>query len=284
MESKSRTKLLKNEVAKLFNTSRETLRHYEDMGLISPESDDKGYRLYGVDEMKLLRKIFMFRDLDISLEDMRGIITNAVSKEDYLDLLDEHKDRLKETIARYEETLKNVEQVLELSNSESGGISFKITNYPERFYLTFNPFETQVFENLKTYYDYLREVIESPYYSERELLSIFKYDSLSDFDLKESSICISVDKSALTKLGDVSRFNIKTLEEGTYLSVYYIFEEGRFKDLRDLKNIIDSYMEINNFTLNSEEAIEVEHPELSTHLPKESSIYEIQIKVEQKIK
>lgn len=280
MESKKRTRLLKNEVARLFNTSRETLRHYEDCGLITPDLDENNYRLYDVGDIKQLRKIFMFKDLDIPLEEIRGIVDGSVSKEEYLKLMDDHRKKLKLTIARYEETLKNVEQVMELLDESQEGISFKLTNYPKRYFITFNPFETGVLDSLKTYYDYFKEYIESPYYCERELLSLFKYDSLSEFDIKESQICLYLDKESLDYVKEPSSLNIKTLDEGTYLSVFYIFEEGKFDKLKDVKLIIDEYMKSNNLKLAQEDVIEAEHPELSTHLSSESSLYEIQVKVE----
>ncbi len=64
------------EVAKLFDVSTDTLRYYEKIGIISPhKSDENGYRYYSYDEIVVLMDILFFRNMELSVKDIRNIIT-----------------------------------------------------------------------------------------------------------------------------------------------------------------------------------------------------------------
>ncbi|MFQ9801800.1 MAG: MerR family transcriptional regulator [Clostridia bacterium] len=54
------------DVAKLFHLSVSSLRHYEDVGLITPEytDPDSGYRYYGARQFEVLNSIRYLRALD----------------------------------------------------------------------------------------------------------------------------------------------------------------------------------------------------------------------------
>ena len=54
---------------RIFNTTKETLRHYENLGLIEPEFDSQNYRYYDHKEIRKLRQIFYLRDLEIPLDE-----------------------------------------------------------------------------------------------------------------------------------------------------------------------------------------------------------------------
>lgn len=52
-------KYLIGEVCKLFNTTRDTLVHYEKIGLVTPKKDKgNGYRYYDIENLNSLTDIF----------------------------------------------------------------------------------------------------------------------------------------------------------------------------------------------------------------------------------
>ena len=55
------------EVSKLFHISVSSLRHYEHIGLLTPEyiSSDSGYRYYGTEQFEVLNTIRYLRALDM---------------------------------------------------------------------------------------------------------------------------------------------------------------------------------------------------------------------------
>ena len=61
------------EVARLFNLSVGTLRHYEQMGLLDPAHIDSasGYRYYGSRQLSTLNTISHLRVLDLPLAQIR---------------------------------------------------------------------------------------------------------------------------------------------------------------------------------------------------------------------
>jgi DNA-binding transcriptional MerR regulator len=63
------------EVAKLFDVSTDTLRYYEKMGMLSPHNGDNGYRYYSYDEFVVLMDILFFRNMELSIKDIKQIIT-----------------------------------------------------------------------------------------------------------------------------------------------------------------------------------------------------------------
>ena len=66
------------EVAKLFHLSVSSLRHYEDVGLITPEytDSDSGYRYYGPRQFEVLNSIRYLRALDMPLTQIADFLGN----------------------------------------------------------------------------------------------------------------------------------------------------------------------------------------------------------------
>lgn len=66
------------DVAKLFHLSVSSLRHYEDVGLITPEyiSPDSGYRYYGARQFEVLNSIRYLRALDMPLTEIADFLGN----------------------------------------------------------------------------------------------------------------------------------------------------------------------------------------------------------------
>ncbi|WP_172136197.1 MerR family transcriptional regulator [Adlercreutzia sp. ZJ473] len=66
------------EIARLFHLSVSTLRHYDKLGLVSPEAVDPatGYRYYSTRQFERLNTIRYLRELDIPLERIQGFIEN----------------------------------------------------------------------------------------------------------------------------------------------------------------------------------------------------------------
>lgn len=66
------------EVARLFNVSVSTLRHYEKIGLLPPEYIDNktGYRYYGTNQFECLNTIRYLRALDTPLEQITMFLKN----------------------------------------------------------------------------------------------------------------------------------------------------------------------------------------------------------------
>lgn len=68
------------EIARRFNVSADTIRHYTKLGLLSPERDtNNGYRRYGAQQDRRLRFLLSAKRLGFSLKDIRAILDMAAS-------------------------------------------------------------------------------------------------------------------------------------------------------------------------------------------------------------
>lgn len=65
-------------VAKLFHLSVSSLRHYENIGLVTPEyiAPDSGYRYYGARQFEMLNSIRYLRALDMPLSEIADFLGN----------------------------------------------------------------------------------------------------------------------------------------------------------------------------------------------------------------
>lgn len=99
---------LMGEVCKLFNTTRDTLRHYESIGLVNPKKDkNNGYRYYEVEDLNSLTDIFFLKKLNLSLSDIHKAVKNSTPK-DILDIINDKEKCLEEEIDK----IKNLQKTL----------------------------------------------------------------------------------------------------------------------------------------------------------------------------
>lgn len=64
-----------SEVMKILDISKKSIEIYEKNGLISPEKDESGYRIYGEKELNILKKVQMLRKMDFSISEIKLFIT-----------------------------------------------------------------------------------------------------------------------------------------------------------------------------------------------------------------
>ena len=68
-----------NEVEKVLDVTKDTLRYYEKVGLIEPQRDDNGYRNYCQDDLRVIKNIVMLRSLDVSIEEIKQIFNDELT-------------------------------------------------------------------------------------------------------------------------------------------------------------------------------------------------------------
>ncbi len=112
------------ELAKLVGITPRTLRYYDEIGLLKPaRSDSSGYRIYGGKEIDRLQQIMFYRELGVSLNQIREIITSptfnkvAALQEHHAKLL-ERKNQLELLIDNVEKTLAMTERRTTMSDKE----------------------------------------------------------------------------------------------------------------------------------------------------------------------
>jgi DNA-binding transcriptional MerR regulator len=137
--------------SRIARVSVQTLRYYDDLGLLKPVEVDRftGYRYYSFDQLPRLHRILALKDLGLSLEDIARLLQDELSAEQLKGMLrlketelKEHVDeeflRLERVRARLrqmeqEQTMPNYEVVLKkLEPQTIAGVRGKIPAYPEQ--------------------------------------------------------------------------------------------------------------------------------------------------------
>lgn len=68
--------MLINEVCKACSVTKKAVEYYEKQGLIKPKLNNNNYRCYDNNDLTLLKEIAMLRKLNISIADIKTIITS----------------------------------------------------------------------------------------------------------------------------------------------------------------------------------------------------------------
>nr|WP_312579075.1 MerR family transcriptional regulator [Sedimentibacter sp.] len=77
-----------HEISNLYNIGKDSLRYYEGLGILSPERDSNGYRLYSIQDIWKLNIIKDLRNLNFPMEKIKDYLENKTVK-NTLDILNE---------------------------------------------------------------------------------------------------------------------------------------------------------------------------------------------------
>lgn len=225
------------ETAKMVQMSTSKIRYYEKEGLIKPEkNDENGYRLYGFSQVNKLELIILYKDLGMSLNDIR-IIFDYQKPYDYheilsnsLDSVEQQLENLQKKKALLKSKLKTYEEY-EIDN-------FEIINCPERVVYIL---EDQHYSNMsvKAIFDLVeRHGINYTDYS-HDLYTIMTEN-------RERLFCVHDNSS---QFGDIE-LKSYVLPEGRYLSynTTLSFDETLFDNF----DLLDAYAKKCNIRLSDE--------------------------------
>ncbi len=99
------------EFARLGQVSPRMLRHYDQLGLLTPESvdPDTGYRSYDVQQLERLHRLLALRGLGFKLEQISELLGGEPSLEQLRGMLRLRRAQLESTVAEEQERLRRVE-------------------------------------------------------------------------------------------------------------------------------------------------------------------------------
>lgn len=105
------------ELAELAGVSARTLRHYDTIGLLRPSRNrDNDYRVYEAREVDLLQQILLYRELGMSLMDIKRLVHSGGY--DSGKALENHLDALKVRKVQLERLMENVEKTIAARKGE----------------------------------------------------------------------------------------------------------------------------------------------------------------------
>lgn len=104
-------------LAQMAGISARTLRYYDEIGILTPARiNSSGYRIYGQAEINRLQQILFYRELDVSLESIKNIVTS--SSFDRKKALSEHREKLLEKRKQLDVLIANVDK--SITQAEGG--------------------------------------------------------------------------------------------------------------------------------------------------------------------
>jgi len=109
------------QLSELAGISTRTLRYYDQIGLLYPKViNSSGYRIYGTDEVDKLHQILLYRQLDMSLKEIKMLMLN--SEYNAIIALQMHQEKLQKQKIYLDLLVKNISLTIQ---SKKEGIQMK---------------------------------------------------------------------------------------------------------------------------------------------------------------
>ena len=106
------------EIADLAGVSTRTLRYYDQIGLFPPaRTGPNGYRYYNPEHLLRLQQILFFREMDVPLKEIRGILEQ--DDFDLLAALESHRSALHSRARRLERLIATIDRTIENIKGEN---------------------------------------------------------------------------------------------------------------------------------------------------------------------
>ena len=105
-----------NELSKISGISTRTLRYYDQIKLlVPPRLSSSGYRIYGDNEVELLQQILFYRELGVSLSEIKKLMSSPdydkeKSLQSHLNELMQKKSRIESLIDSVNNTIQSLKR------------------------------------------------------------------------------------------------------------------------------------------------------------------------------
>ncbi|WP_270305422.1 MerR family transcriptional regulator, partial [Terrisporobacter petrolearius] len=118
-------KLTTGEFAKICNVTKHTLYHYNDIGILKPDScDENGYRMYTYDQLNLFYFISVMKEMNMSLNEINLFLNNRTPQkvkslfENRIEELDKEINRIKELQNMLKSRIEKIDYAFSINNKE----------------------------------------------------------------------------------------------------------------------------------------------------------------------
>lgn len=110
-------------VSELSGVSVRTLHHYDEIGLLSPQKKENGYRYYSEEDISFLQMILFYKYLGFPLKKIKELLKKEDSEVLYhlrkqLDLMQKEKQKLLTLLKTLEKTIESQERRITMSAKE----------------------------------------------------------------------------------------------------------------------------------------------------------------------
>ena len=148
-----------HEISKLLGISSDAIRLYEKEGLVTPVRDPQnGYRYYETMEIQRIMGIYLYRQLDVSIAEIRNLLTATSLQEvaDNFSYLVLHTENEIERLQKKLDKMRFMKQHIE--NLNHGQNNYSIAELPAIYTLYHQDFSKPLYSNMK-------DILTSPIFS-----------------------------------------------------------------------------------------------------------------------
>lgn len=233
------------EFAKLCNIKKQTLFHYDDIGIFSPEIKlSNGYRFYSFAQLEKFTVISILKELNMPLNDIRDYLDRRNPLE-YISLLEKKSIEIENKIKELQQMNTIINKKIDMTK-EACNINFEdiyLENLPTSYLIKTTAHGTEKEKNLAVSFakhiNYCKDNnIYSPYITggmlsieniKNKMYSSYTY-FFTQLDNNEPSLCNHIKK------------------EGLYLIAYH---EGGYYTIDKTYSKILKFIEVNNYLVTS---------------------------------
>lgn len=108
------------DISKALGLSQRAIRYYEELGFIRPRRTEGGFRIYSDHDVDMLRMVIRFKELGLSLEEIRDLISlghgeaHAAALPRLRAALSTKQQEFEEKIKRYRDGIDQINRVLRI--------------------------------------------------------------------------------------------------------------------------------------------------------------------------
>lgn len=259
-----RKKLIKSEIAKLFNVTKATIRYYEDKKIISSEEDINGYNLYDWKDVERLDIVIFLKNLGVKIKHIKEYIDNESNA---LGLLQNKRKHIDEEINKLLKVKNRIDNILAISNANIILNSVEEISIEERKFFVLKELNDN---NIKYFYDSVGDLYNKTN-GFNEVFILLHQNYNQEIDSFEYS-------KMLLPYNDIikdERLEYKIMPKGKYLGIKYVY-----KDIDDFKLAYDKiikYAKKKDMEINKMYFIELEYKDYNILYKKK--LYELQFEI-----
>ena len=251
--------MLRSEIQKETGLTRKAIEYYEDKGLIHPQKSENGYRDYSTKDLEILKKVSIFRKLEMSISDIYQCIlsggdslsTVLRGKQHQLNL-DEKRKVILEMIVKGEsnELINEKVSILEVEETIYEKLEIAFPGYfGQMLFAAYQPFLNEPLENdgMDSFYKYIDYLDRLPAFELTEEEKKYIEKISSSFDMKTLKDINQAKLDAIEGLENWMRDNEDSISQYESYKNSEEYQNSLMKQIQDkLKNFMkeNGYYEI----------------------------------------
>lgn len=233
--------------SRLTRVSVRMLRHYDEIGLLKPQSIDDftGYRFYSADQIPRVNRIFVLKEMGFSLSEICGLMEKDMDSKQLLSLLQNRKREISSAIKKENEKLLRVETLIRFIDKDDLNMKYEIAlkDIPAykvvslRDIISAYHAEGKLWEELQAFADKNNLKCSAPCYA-----------IYHDHGYKESDVDVEVTMCVSESIAGTGRIKARELE--AVLEMAVVMHQGPFEEMTAAYHAMGVWMEANGYEMN----------------------------------